>query len=179
MKRVTLSVLSLAIALAGCATASKDVATNYVSPVQFQSYDCDQIQSEALRIQARVSQLGGRLDEAASNDKAIAGVGLLLFWPALFALGGTKQQEAEYARLKGEYDAIQQSAVAKKCSGVVAATVQADKSLPATPSKSDGTGVIPSAKTNEERLTELKRLFDAGLISPEVYSAQQKASLGG
>ena len=111
MKRVTLSVLSLAIALAGCATASKDVATNYVSPVQFQSYDCDQIQSEALRIQARVSQLGGRLDEAASSDKAIAGVGLLLFWPALFALGGTKQQEAEYARLKGEYDAIQQSAV--------------------------------------------------------------------
>lgn len=179
MKRITSSVVSVAIALAGCATSSKDVTTSYVSPVQFQSYDCDQIQSEALRIQARVSQLGGRLDEAATHDQQIAGVGLILFWPALFALGGTKQQEAEYARLKGEYDAIQQSAVAKKCSGVVVATVQADKSLTTTPSKSDGTGVIAPAKTNEEKLTELKRLFDAGLISPEVYSAQQKAILGG
>ncbi len=45
--------------------------------------------------------------------------GLLLAWPALFALGGTKEQEAEYARLKGEYDAIHQSAVLKKCPGVV------------------------------------------------------------
>lgn len=68
----------------------------------------------------RVNQLGGRLDEAASNDKAITGVGMVLFWPALFALGGTKQQEAEYARLKGEYDAIQQTAITKKCSGIIA-----------------------------------------------------------
>jgi hypothetical protein len=37
----------------------------------------------------------------------------------LFALGGTKQQEAEYARLTGEYDALQQAVVAKKCPGVV------------------------------------------------------------
>jgi hypothetical protein len=48
------------------------------------------------------------------------GVGLILFWPALFALGGTKQQEAEYARLKGEYDAVQEAAVIKKCPGAVA-----------------------------------------------------------
>ena len=34
---------------------------------------------------------------------------------ALFALGGTKEQEAEYGRLKGEYEAIQQAAIAKKC----------------------------------------------------------------
>ena len=43
------------------------------------------------------------------------GVGMILFWPALFALGGTKEQEAEYGRLKGEYEAIQQAAIAKKC----------------------------------------------------------------
>jgi len=59
------------------------------------------------------------LDEAASNDKSIGVVGAVIFWPALFALGGTKQQEAEYARLKGEYNAVQQSAVIKKCSGAV------------------------------------------------------------
>lgn len=62
-----------------------------------------------------MNQLAGRLDEAANNDKVLMGVGLVLFWPVLFALGGTKQQEADYARLKGEYDAIQQAMIAKKC----------------------------------------------------------------
>lgn len=107
--------LLAALALAGCATASKDIATTYHSPLAYQSYDCTQIQMETERIRSRVEQLGGRLDEAASNDKKIAGVGAILFWPALFALGGTKQQEAEYATLKGQYEAIQQAAIAKKC----------------------------------------------------------------
>ena len=120
MKKPIAAVLSVTIALAGCATASKDIAANYVSPMQYQSYDCEQLASETQRIQVRVNQSGGRLDEASSNDKSIGVVGAILFWPALFALGGTKQQEAEYARLKGEYDAVQQSAVVKKCPGAVA-----------------------------------------------------------
>jgi len=89
--------VSILLQVTGCATASKDVATQYVPPIQYQSYSCEQLGAEANRLTQRVQQLGGRLDEAASNDKAIAGVGIILFWPALFALGGTKQQEAEYA----------------------------------------------------------------------------------
>lgn len=102
--------------LSACATAGKDVSSAYVSPVQYSSYDCEQIKQEMLRTQGRASQLSGRLDEAASNDKAIMGVGMILFWPALFALGGTKQQEAELSRLKGEYDALSAAGVSKKCS---------------------------------------------------------------
>jgi len=105
-----------ALSLVGCATASKDIAGSYVSPVMYQSYDCQQVTAETARIEARVTQLGGRLDQAASNDKAIAGVGLIIFWPALFALGGTKAQEAEFATLKGQADAINQAAIEKKCS---------------------------------------------------------------
>lgn len=125
MKRTIVAALSASIVLAGCATASKDITPTYTSPMQYQSYDCDQLASESQRIQTRVVQLGGRLDSAASNDKAIAGVGMILFWPALFALGGTKQQEADYGRLRGEYDAVQQSAVLRKCPGIVAATATA------------------------------------------------------
>jgi hypothetical protein len=113
MKKITAVVVS--IALVGCATSSKDIASVYVSPVAYQNYDCQQIAAETARIQGRVNQIGGRLDEAASNDKAIMGVGIILFWPALFALGGTKQQEAEYSALKGQADAVQHAAIEKKC----------------------------------------------------------------
>ncbi|MBP6717236.1 MAG: hypothetical protein KA173_00030 [Rhodoferax sp.] len=101
--------------LAGCATAGKDVVGTYVSPAQFSTYDCDQVRQEMVRISSRVNQLSGRLDEAANNDKTIGVVGAILFWPALFALGGTKGQEAELARLKGEYDALQAASAQKKC----------------------------------------------------------------
>ena len=106
--RRTAAVLAFAMTtvavLGGCSTASKDITSTYVS-----------LNQEAHRIQVRVVELGGRLDQAAQNDKALVGVGMILFWPALFALGGTKQQEAEYARLRGEYDAVQQSSIEKKC----------------------------------------------------------------
>lgn len=107
---------TIAAFFGGCATAGKNVATTYVSPIQYSNYDCDQIRQELVRINGRVNQLSGRLDEAASNDIALAGVGLILFWPALFALGGTKQQEADLSRLKGEYEALQTASTSKKCS---------------------------------------------------------------
>lgn len=113
-QRTVLAVTVLSF-LGGCATASKDISASYVSPTQYMSYDCQQIGAETQRLQSRYAELGGRLDQAASNDKAIAGVGIILFWPVLFALGGTKQQEAEYARLRGEYDAVSQASVQKRC----------------------------------------------------------------
>ncbi|MBM4231110.1 MAG: hypothetical protein FJ184_10235 [Gammaproteobacteria bacterium] len=116
MRFLKLSVAAIAsLFIGGCATSSKNIAAVYVSPAQYQSYDCKQLLAEADRIRTRVVQLGGRLDEAATNDKMIAGAAVLIFWPALFALGGTKEQEAEYARLKGESDAINQAMIQKKC----------------------------------------------------------------
>lgn len=109
------SAMSVVSLLAGCATAGKDVTAAYVSPAQFSNLDCEQLRSEMSRLNGRVNQLTGRLDEAASNDKALVAGGIL-FWPVLFALGGTKQQEAELSRLKGEYDAIQTANTQKKCS---------------------------------------------------------------
>jgi hypothetical protein len=128
--------VSVALAVAGCATASKDIASTYISPNQYSTYDCAQLAAETARIQARVVQLGGRLDQAATNDAGIMAVGIILFWPVLFALGGTKQQEAEYARLKGEYEATEQAAIAKKCAHIVtpapAVSQTAATSAPAT-----------------------------------------------
>ena len=114
MKKL-ISLLAAFSILGGCATAGKDIVGIYVAPAQFSSYDCEQVKTEMVRLSSRVNQLSGRLDEAANNDKAIAGVGVILFWPALFALGGTKGQEAELGRLKGEYEALQIASTSKKC----------------------------------------------------------------
>ncbi len=108
-------ITSSVIIFSGCATSSKDVTTAYVSPLQYKDYNCDQLTAEMTRLNVRVTQLGGRLDEAASNDKALVGVGMVLFWPSLFFLGGTKNQEAEFSRIKGEYEAINQAAIQKDC----------------------------------------------------------------
>jgi hypothetical protein len=125
--------------VAGCATASRDVPTAHVSPLQYGDYDCSQIAAEKSRVQTRLTQMGARLDEASSNDKALVGVGVLLFWPALFALGGTKEQEAEYGRLKGEYEALEKTAVQKNCTDpaapreLVATGASSPASAPASP----------------------------------------------
>ena len=133
--------------LAGCSTASKDIAPAYVSPLQYQSLDCTQLSEELRRVQSRVTELGGRLDTAASNDAALMGVGLILFWPALFALGGTKGQEAEYSRLRGEFEAIQQASVQKKCSaGTPATATPADKAAAAAASPA-AAPAVPAAAT--------------------------------
>ena len=107
--------LCSALILSGCASASKDIATGYTSPMQYTTYNCEQLQMEAGRLQSRIVELGGHLDKAAQNDKAIVGVGMILFWPVLFAVGGNKAQEAEYGRLKGDYEAINQSMNTHNC----------------------------------------------------------------
>lgn len=116
MKR---SLLSLGVVLAAaCSTAAKDVAPRYVSPVPYQDYSCAQVASESARIDARTAVLARQLDEAANHDRETAVVGALFFLPALFALGGTKKEEAELARLKGEREALQSIALAKDCTAI-------------------------------------------------------------
>jgi hypothetical protein len=87
MSRNVIAMLLVALALSGCATASRDVVPTSVSADTYRELDCGQIAAEGMRVQAQALQWERRLDEAASNDRLIAGAGMF-FWPALFALGG-------------------------------------------------------------------------------------------
>lgn len=130
--------LAISTLMVGCATSSEKIAPAYVSPLQYQSYDCEQLTGESMRLSQRVTALQAQVDKAAANDKALTGVGVILFWPALFALGGNQQQEGEYGRMKGEYEAIQQAAVMKKCTGLIAANAAVvPVPTPATASATD------------------------------------------
>lgn len=100
---------------AGCARAPDKVLASYVSPVLYQSLTCDQLGQEAQRVSAAVATATGQQSEAATRDKVVTGVGIVVFWPALFFLKGDDATTAGLARLKGEMDAIEQTSIAKGC----------------------------------------------------------------
>ncbi|MGJ3259227.1 MAG: hypothetical protein ACFE0S_06440 [Rhodospirillales bacterium] len=111
-----LTVLAAVAIVAGCASQPDEIQGHYVSDLQFRNHDCDQLQMEAERVSRRVGELHGQLKETADNDAAQMGVGLVLFWPTLFFLeGGDGPQAQEYARLKGERDAIERVSIKQKC----------------------------------------------------------------
>jgi hypothetical protein len=118
--RFSVLVGSLLAILSGCSTTSKDISSTYVSPLQYSSYDCQQLAAESNRVHVRVSQVGGVIDDSARSGNMATTAAVILFWPAAFFTGtGNKEQQAELARLKGEQDAIQQAAVSRKCAGIV------------------------------------------------------------
>jgi len=121
MKRLIAAIFFTAvILLSGCAVSSENNHVPYISSAQFQTYSCNELLAEIERIQTRVSQLTGKPDDNNPvKDKWVLGADLSLSWAALFALGGTKEQEAEYEQLKSEHDAIQQWAIIKQCPGVI------------------------------------------------------------
>jgi hypothetical protein len=99
----------------GCASTADKIGPQYVSPLQFSAYDCGQLSLEAQRISSRVAQLSGVQDQKATNDAIVTGVAIVVFWPAAFLVGGNDQTSAELARLKGEFETIEQVAIQKKC----------------------------------------------------------------
>jgi len=115
MKIKTVVACCAALSLAACATAPDKISASYVSPLQYQTYDCGQIRTELVRISQRVDEVTGQQRKQANNDAIAMGVGLVLFWPALFFLAGGNDKKEELGRLKGEYDALQQTAVTKRC----------------------------------------------------------------
>lgn len=115
MRKTLVGLLVASTVLSGCATSSKNLTSSYVSPLQYQQYDCNQLSQESSNIQARVAEIGGAVDSRATKDKWVTGAGMVLFWPALFFVGGNKMQEAEFSRLKGEYEAVQKMSVQKNC----------------------------------------------------------------
>jgi hypothetical protein len=103
------------LAVAGCATHSADVSPSYVSPMQYDAYTCPQLAEEAQRVSSHAAEASGAQDSQATKDAVATTVGVIIFWPSLFFIGGDKQNAAELARLKGEMDAIEQTSIRKKC----------------------------------------------------------------
>jgi len=131
MKNKILLPLATLTILSACAKGTADITPQYTSPMQYNSYSCSQIEKEMQVVARHVSSVGGEVDKQHSNDQARMGVGLVLLWPTLFFLDGDTPQAVEYARLQGEFDALEKAAIQKDCHITVERPKPAEKKEPA------------------------------------------------
>jgi hypothetical protein len=110
-----LGIAALAVALAGCASSAADITPSYVSPVQYSSYNCQQLGLEAQSVSTRAATLSGAQDSQRTKDTLVTTAAVVVFWPAAFFVGGDKQTASELAQMKGQMVAIEQASIAKKC----------------------------------------------------------------
>jgi hypothetical protein len=109
------AVFATALTAAACASRAENISAAYVSPLQYQNFNCAQLGEEASRLSSRAAQVAGVQDSKATNDAVATGVGVIIFWPALLLIKGDSTTAAELARLKGEMEAIERISVEKKC----------------------------------------------------------------
>ena len=112
--RIAPAIVALSL-VSGCASQPGKVSAAYVSPTVFESSSCKEIVDERTRIAERVADVAGDQQRKATGDAVAVGVGVIVFWPALFLLAAGKDKEAELASLKGNYDALNAAGVKKGC----------------------------------------------------------------
>ena len=101
---------------AACASQPETIPSQYVSEAAYKHHSCDRLVMEARRVSARTGELFDLLNTKANVDVVQLGVGLIWFWPTLlFIEAGDGPKAAEYARIKGQAEAIERAAVTKEC----------------------------------------------------------------
>ena len=99
-----------------CASNPDTIEAAYVSPLKYQQYDCNQLSLELDYVSQRTTALYQTLRRKRTADNWQMGVGLVLFWPTLFALeGGDGADATEYSQLKGEFEALRTVTTQKSC----------------------------------------------------------------
>lgn len=106
---------ALAACVGACAKSADQIAAAYVSPLQYDRYDCRQLGEEIQRVSARAAELTGTQNQKATSDAVSMTVGLVIFWPALFFIKGDDAQAGELARIRGEMQAIEKESIRKNC----------------------------------------------------------------
>lgn len=147
MKRLTATASAVVLAFtSACATAPANISAQYISPMQYQSYSCPQIQAELRRVSRQVSTVTGQQQDKANSDLLAMGVGLVLFWPALFFLASGNDKKDELGRLKGEYEALSE-ANSMKCANY-AGEPPAQSAPPAAPAAQPAVATPVAAPAN-------------------------------
>lgn len=114
MKKYITALIALSF-VAGCASQPEQIAAAPVPVSLYMHSSCSQLRADEAQILASVNSLTADQKQKATGDSLAMGVGLVLFWPALFILAAGNDKQGELAQAKGQYDAIQGAKAAKGC----------------------------------------------------------------
>lgn len=114
MKRAVL-ILIISSFLGACAQDSNSIEAHYVSPMEYRGYNCQQLEIEMVQTSNRAKRLVGQIDERASQDAVAVAGGFLVSWPIFFFIQGDSPKAMHYARLKGDFQALEMASDQKNC----------------------------------------------------------------
>ena len=117
VNRVFTTGLVVALLVSGCASNPDYVRSQFISPAQYASYICAGIEEDLRTISREVHTLTGDQRRRANEDLWSAGLGLVVFWPALFFLMRGNNVD-DLARMRGEYEALVAASRRKDCAGL-------------------------------------------------------------
>jgi hypothetical protein len=115
MMKIVGIAIALMIFLMGCASKSENIEPTYLSPQLYGDLSCSQLEAEAQRVSRRAQAAAGQQDKNRKNDIIKTTVGVVVFWPILFANSGDGPVAAELANLKGQMKAIETMSKKKNC----------------------------------------------------------------
>lgn len=148
--------LSLLLPLLLCACASPTVV-QAVKPGDM-GLTCAQLQNEYVDAE--------RFRTEAEKEKTVTGGNVaraILFWPAILGTAANANEAISAANSRKVHLASQMSQ--KNCA------------IPDGTAISSAVPATPTPQSKEAKLAELKKLYDANLISKEVYAERQKTIL--
>lgn len=157
--RRTVAALTIAaMTLPGCATRPENVAASHVSSSRYADRTCKSLARELDEVQDALRAQSAKLNDKATQDAVVTGVGVVLFWPVLFALGNNSGLEGHVARLKREEQAIRRQMREADCEMPApkppANTAPSNETAaPQTVSSAAVTGATPVAPTPASNAT--------------------------
>ena len=117
MERVTALVtlfIFIFATIISCASSPGEIKADYISPYRYNNWSCEQISEELIRVESNLRQVTATQQKKANTDAVGMGIGMILFWPALFLLAAGDDKEKELSQLKGQRDALK-TIFDKKC----------------------------------------------------------------
>lgn len=109
----------VSFSLCGCASRANNISATYVPPMKYQNHTCDQIRQKLDSVCEKVNILSSVQNADANSDPVALASGLISLWlPVMFMSGGS--HEKDIAQLKGDIIALEQSAIEKQCTDVLA-----------------------------------------------------------
>ena len=114
---MTITAITILSILSACAHHSYEIQATDVSPNVYKGLSCKEIETEINSIINKITELVQNIDKTAEADEKQTTIGVILFDPLLFAfLVGDKPEAQQYAQLKGEFNALEHTAILKECS---------------------------------------------------------------